>query len=253
MPDKLYQECRTLISGCRAIFEDLLETGVDTLPLTPHKAPAASSQPDDSPDDQPNRQRTAQEAAGNSGGAETLADIRRELSDCRGCTLHDQSAPAVLGSGNPNARLVLVGGGPGPDEESGGEPFGGEPGQLLERILLAMKLTPEDVYICNLVKCQPPNNREPEQAEISACEAILKRQLAAIAPEMILSLGRLATQALLQTDEPLDKLCGRWRTYAGIPLMPTFHPAYLLQNPAGKHQVWQDVKQVMHRLQDSEG
>ena len=115
-----------------------------------------------------------------------------------------------------------------------------------------MKLNREDVYICNLVKCRTPNGRDPEKAEIASCESFLKRQLVAISPEIILSLGSIATQALLQMDEPISKLRGRWQSYAGIPLMPTFHPAYLLVNPAAKHQVWDDVKQVIHRLQDTQ-
>ena len=139
---------------------------------------------------------------------------------------------------------------PSPEEDSQGEPLVGEAGQLLDRILLAMKLSREDVYICNVIKCRPPNGREPEKTELASCEAFLKRQLVAIAPEMILSLGQFATQALLQTDESISKLRGRWQRYAGIPLMPTLHPADLLQRPAGKHQVWEDVKQVMHRLHD---
>lgn len=245
MPDKLYQDCRTLISGCRAIFEDLLETGVDTLPLTPPKLTVA---------DHSARNNQVRQVQSNSPAvAETLADIQQELAACRLCALSAQRSQAVFGAGNPNARLVLVGETPGAEEAQQGEPMVGEAGLLLERILFAMKLTREEVYICNLIKCRPPADREPQQAELAACETFLQRQLAAIAPEMIICLGGFASQALLQTDESIGKLRGRWQSYAGIPLMPTFHPADLLENPAKKHQVWEDVKQVMHRLQDGEG
>ncbi len=243
MPDKLYQECRTLISGCRAIFEDLREAGIDTIPLSPKKN--TTSIPVSS------EHQTPQAQENSSIPQETLADIQHELANCQRCLLNEQRTQVVFGVGNPNARLVLVGEAPGSEEESQGEPFVGEAGQLLDRILLAMKLSREDVYLCNLIKCRTPNSREPETVEIASCETFLKRQLAAIAPEVVLSLGQLATRTLLQTDEPINKLRGRWQTYAGIPLMPTFHPADLLQNPARKHQVWEDVKQVIHRLQDS--
>lgn len=242
MPDKLYQECRTLISGCRAIFEDLREAGVERLPLTSKKTPAA-----------PHVENAAQPASGQESGAsvpETLADLQQELTRCQGCALKEQRTQTVFGVGNPNARLVLIGEAPNAEEEKRGEPFVGETGQLLDRILFAMKLRREDIYICHLVKCKPPNERGPETAEVASCEDFLQRQLKIIAPEIILSLGGIATQALLKTDESISKLRGRWQTYAGIPLMPTFHPADLLQNPAGKYQVWEDVKQVMHRLQD---
>ncbi len=242
MPDKLYQECRTLISGCRAIFEDLREAGVDTLPLSSEKTPVASQV-----------ENASQPTGGQERGStvpETLADLQQELTSCQGCALKKHRTRTVFGVGNPNARLVLVGEAPNTEEETQGEPFVGETGQLLDRILFAMKLRREDIYICHLVKCKPPNNRGPETAEVAACEDFLKRQLKIIAPEMILSLGGIATQALLKTDDSISKLRGRWQTYAGIPLMPTFHPADLLENPAGKYQVWEDVKQVMHRLQD---
>ncbi len=244
MPDKLYQECRTLISGCRAIFEDLREAGIDTLPLSPKKntVPVSVSSED----------QTSQVSANTSVNEETIVEIQEDLDNCNRCELHEECQQKVLGVGNTNARLVLVGDAPDSQEGKQEEPFAGAAGQLLDRILFAMKLSREDVYICNLVKCRPPNGREPEKAEIASCESFLKRQLVAISPEIILSFGSIATQALLQIDDPISNLRGRWQSYAGIPLMPTFHPAYLLVTPAGKHQVWEDVKQVMHRLQDTQ-
>lgn len=237
MPDKLYQECRDVMRGCRAIFEDLREAGVERF------APQACVD-----NEVPVVGRSGEGAT--RPAPESLEDIQRELADCQRCGLCEQRTQVVFGVGNPQARLVLVGEAPGAQEDRQGEPFVGEAGQLLDRILLAMKLRREDVYICNVIKCRPPQNRDPEKSEIASCEAFLKRQLAAIAPEFILSLGRFASQTLLQSNEPIGKLRGRWQTYVGIPLMPTFHPAYLLRNPAGKRQVWEDVKLVMHRLQE---
>ncbi len=245
MPDKLYQECRAVISGCRAIFEDLRESGVEVVPLPVSRKPTELSSVSES------RASTSQSAEPAIG--ESLADIQQELADCQGCTLCGERQRIVFGVGNPQARLVLVGEAPGFQEDKKGEPFVGEAGQLLDRILFAMKLRREDVYICNVIKCRPPGNRNPEKEEIMACEAYLKRQLRAISPEMILCLGRFATQTLLQSTTAISRLRGAWHTYEGIPLMPTFHPAYLLRHPAGKQQVWEDVKQVMHRLQGETG
>ncbi len=245
MPDKLYQECHSLISGCRAIFEDLREAGIDKLPDPLEKTLAVVSSV--------NNDCATTELENNSTIIETLDSIQQEFSGCKRCTLGEHRTQIVFGAGNPNARLVLVGEAPDSKEDQHGEPFVGEAGQLLDRILFAMRLSRAEVYISNIVKCRPPRDRDPEKPEIIACETLLKRQLSAIAPEMILSLGRIATQSLLQSTEPISKLRGRWQTYRGIPVMPTFHPAYLLSNPAGKHQVWEDVKQVMHRLQDREG
>lgn len=237
MPDKLYQDCRDVMRGCRAILEDLREVGVERVEAVArggvfdapsHATPAPAPQTE----------------------GESLTLIRQELADCQRCKLSQQRSQVVFGVGNARARLVLVGEAPGSQEDKQGEPFVGEAGQLLDRILLAMKLTRQDVYICNVIKCRPPRNRDPEKDEIASCEVFLKRQLVAIDPEMILCLGRFATQTLLKTGAPIGKLRGRWQTYEGIPLMPTFHPAYLLRNPAGKRQVWEDVKQVMHRLQE---
>lgn len=244
MPNKLYQESRELMKGCRVLLEDLDELGVERVPL---RDPVAS-ETRIVPDVQPTA--TQKDSAGKQ--RESLEDIQRDLVDCRRCQLCAQRTRVVFGVGAPRARLVLVGEAPGAQEDKRGEPFVGEAGALLDRILLAMKLRRDEVYICNVIKCRPPGNRDPEMAEITSCEAFLKRQLAAIEPEFILSLGRFATQTLLKTDAPLGQLRGRWQTYEGIPLMPTYHPAYLLRNPADKRQVWEDVKQVMHRLQESD-
>lgn len=180
---------------------------------------------------------------------EALEEVRADLGECQRCSLARTRTKLVFGGGNPKASLVFVGEGPGRKEDEQGEPFVGEAGLLLNRILFAMGLEREDVYICNVIKCRPPQNRNPEVEEIAACEPFLKRQLNAIKPGVLVALGKFAAQTLLQDKTPISKLRGEWRSYNGIDLMPTFHPAYLLRNPAHKHELWQDMKQVMQRLQ----
>jgi DNA polymerase len=180
---------------------------------------------------------------------ENLDDIRANLGDCQRCRLGKTRQALVFGVGNPHARLVLVGEAPGREEDEKGEPFVGEAGRLLDRILFAMGLRRDQVYICNVLKCRPPNNRDPEAEEIATCEPFLIRQLAAIRPVLIVALGRFAIQTLLQSKVPISRVRGSWQQYQGIPLMPTYHPAYLLRNPNSKREVWADMKQVMARLQ----
>lgn len=183
---------------------------------------------------------------------ESLDEIEAELSNCQACSLCKDRNKLVFGVGNPKAQLVLVGEAPGREEDMQGYPFVGEAGQLLDRILLAMKLSREQVYICNVIKCRPPQDRDPQPEEIADCEQFLKRQLAAIKPQMIVTLGRFAAQTLLRSSESMDKLRGHWHEYQDIPLMPTYHPAYLLRTPSGKRDVWEDMKQVMHRLREGQ-
>jgi uracil-DNA glycosylase len=177
-----------------------------------------------------------------------LGAIRAELGDCRRCTLAQGRSQIVFGSGNSKAALVFVGEGPGREEDLSGEPFVGPAGELLTKIITAMKLTREDVYICNVVKCRPPGNRLPQPAEMAACMHFLKAQLRAIDPKVICTLGACATQALLETDTPISKLRGRFHAYAESRLMPTFHPAYLLRHPEAKRAVWSDMQQIMKVL-----
>ena len=155
----------------------------------------------------------------------------------------------VFGEGNPKARLVFVGEGPGFDEDREGRPFVGKSGQLLTRIIEnGMGLTRDAVYICNVVKCRPPGNRDPNPDEIKVCLPFLKAQLSIIGPDVICALGRVACQALMGGDFKITRHRGKWRIYEGIPLMPTFHPAYLLRNAAAKRPVWDDVKSIMGKL-----
>src|SRR5574337_1994128 len=171
-----------------------------------------------------------------------LTQVRQALGECIRCKLHKGRQHIVFGVGNPQAWLVFVGEAPGADEDQQGEPFVGRAGQLLTRIIEAMKLTREQVYICNIIKCRPPGNRNPEPDEIAACEPFLIKQLQAIKPKLICALGTFAAQTLLRTREPISKLRGRFHSYRGIPVLPTFHPAYLLRNPHEKKTVWEDMK-----------
>jgi len=181
--------------------------------------------------------------------AARLVALREAIGDCRRCRLASSRTRIVFGVGDPDARLLFVGEGPGRDEDLQGEPFVGKAGQLLTDIIeKGMRLRRSDVYICNVVKCRPPENRDPEPDEVAACGSFLARQIEIVAPEVIVALGRFAAQALLSTTTPIGKLRGGWQEYRGIPVMPTLHPAYLLRNPGDKRLVWEDVKKVMERL-----
>ena len=179
----------------------------------------------------------------------SLEDVRRDMEDCQRCPLHAGRKNVVFGAGNPRASLVFVGEAPGADEDQQGLPFVGRAGQLLTKIIEAMGFKREDVYIANILKCRPPNNRNPLPAEIQVCEPFLIKQLAAISPKIICALGTFAAKTLLKKDIPITVMRGKFYDYHGIALMPTYHPAYLLRNPSAKKQVWEDVQQIMKRLQ----
>ena len=181
--------------------------------------------------------------------ARSLEELRAAIGDCRRCKLCAGRTNLVFGVGNPSARLMFVGEGPGRDEDLQGEPFVGRAGQLLTDIIAkGMGLKREDVYIANVVKCRPPDNRNPEPDEVGSCEPFLKKQIELIRPEIIVALGKFAVQTLLQSKVPITKLRGQWHSYHGIKLMPTFHPAYLLRNPGDKRLVWEDIKKVIEAL-----
>nr|BDT35502.1 uracil-DNA glycosylase [Myxococcus sp. MH1] len=175
----------------------------------------------------------------------TLDQVRRELGDCQRCKLCTGRKNIVFGSGNPRAELVFVGEGPGENEDLQGFPFVGAAGDLLTKMIEAMGFRRDDVYICNVVKCRPPGNRNPEPDEIAACEPFLRAQLAALQPKVVVALGKFAAQTLLRDSTPITRMRGAWRVYEGIQLMPTFHPAYLLRNPAEKRKAWEDLQAVM--------
>ena len=197
---------------------------------------------------EPSRTSPGPAVASDSGEAPRLEEVRRALGDCQRCKLCSGRKNIVFGVGNPKAKLVFVGEGPGAEEDNQGIPFVGAAGQLLTKMIAAMGYTRDEVYICNVVKCRPPGNRNPEPDEIAACQPFLEAQLNAIRPSVIVTLGKFAAQTLLRTDTPITRLRGQWREYVGIPLMPTFHPAYLLRNPAEKKSAWTDLQAVMTRF-----
>jgi len=179
----------------------------------------------------------------------SLEDIRLDIGDCTRCKLYKGRKSIVFGEGNPKAAVVFVGEGPGAEEDQQGRPFVGAAGQLLTDIIeKGMKIKRPDVYICNIVKCRPPGNRNPEPDEVDACIGFVKRQIAAINPRVIVTLGNVPTQNLLGTKAGITKLRGTWQEYEGIPVMPTFHPSYLLRSPGEKKWVWVDIQLVMKKL-----
>jgi len=238
-------------SSLGAYLEELRESGIDGLPadascdalqsVTPAAVPK-EVKPDPFP---------AAPSAEGAAHHETLENIRKNLGECKRCKLSTTRKNLVFGVGNPRARLVFVGEGPGADEDEKGEPFVGDAGRMLNRIITAMGLKREDVYICNVVKCRPPGNRNPEPDEINTCAPFLLRQIKSVKPEAIVALGKFAAQTLLETKEPISKLRGRFRDFHGIPLMPTYHPSYLLRtggNSDSFWDVWEDMTQVLQLL-----
>ena len=179
---------------------------------------------------------------------ETLLKIREDLGECTRCKLHKTRNKIVFGDGSAKAQLVFVGEGPGADEDAQGLPFVGRAGKLLTQMIEAMGLQRGDVYICNVVKCRPPGNRQPEKDEVDACSPYLFRQLDALQPKAIVCLGATAAQTLLQTNRSISQFRGQWLDFRGFKMMPTYHPAYLLRNPAAKSDVWKDLQKVMAEL-----
>jgi DNA polymerase len=180
---------------------------------------------------------------------EALRSIRQDIGDCQRCKLAKGRTHIVFGVGNPAADVMFVGEGPGEDEDRKGEPFVGRAGQLLTEIITnGMGLSRSDVYIANVVKCRPPGNRNPEPDEIAACKPFLLSQIDAVAPKVIVALGKFAAHTLLDTALPISKLRGRWFDFRGRRLMPTFHPSYLLRTPSEKKLAWEDIKLVMQAL-----
>jgi DNA polymerase len=240
----LNTELQFLVSALKGYLVDLRDTGVDGLPYGygQERVDRPSVVAEETVILQPGL------TADNVSIGETVEEIWRELRDCHRCSLGDERTNLVFGVGNEQAEIVFVGEAPGRDEDLNGEPFVGEAGQLLTKIILAMGFAREDVYICNVLKCRPPHNRNPLAEEIEACQPYLLRQLQAISPKVIVALGTFAAQTLLQTRAPISQLRGRIHDYHGIPLMPTFHPAFLLRSPAKKREVWDDMKVVLKML-----
>jgi DNA polymerase len=178
-----------------------------------------------------------------------LQVLEESVRGCVSCALHSARIQTVFARGNGSSGLCFVGEGPGADEDEQGFPFVGAAGQLLDRMIVAMGLSRDDVYVCNIVKCRPPNNRKPEPSEVEACSGYLKQQLELLSPQVIVALGATAVAGLLGSSEGITRLRGKWKLYRGrIPVMPTFNPAYLLRTPGAKREVWEDLQAVLRQL-----
>ncbi len=224
------------------------EMGVDGVSSDAQWRQRAATEPFDSADAASGDVNLAQ---GTTYSDDNLAAIQTDIgSDCRRCKLCTLGrSQIVFGVGNPKARLMFVGEAPGEEEDKRGEPFVGRAGQLLTKIIEAIGLTRDQVYIANVIKCRPPGNRNPEADEVEQCEPFLFRQIDVIQPRVIVPLGKFAAQSLLKTMDPITRLRGRQFEYRGAVLIPTFHPAYLLRNPSAKREVWEDMKKVRAILQ----
>ncbi|HBF13547.1 MAG TPA: hypothetical protein DDW49_09250 [Deltaproteobacteria bacterium] len=230
---------KNMAESLKTNLEMISQWGVDILPRAQK---TSVSQEENKPEIKMN----SQNLSFNESRLKQLCDD--EIGNCTRCVLHKGRTKLVFGVGNPNAELMFVGEGPGADEDLKGEPFVGRAGQLLTKMIEAMGLKREDIYIANLIKCRPPNNRNPEPSEIAQCMPFLKKQIEIIGPKVIVSLGKFASQTLLQTEVPITKLRGEFQNYGPSKLMPTYHPAFLLRNPNMKKFVWEDLQKVMKEL-----
>lgn len=186
--------------------------------------------------------------------AARLAQLTEEARTCTRCALHSGRIQSVFARGSGSSGLVFVGEGPGEEEDRRGEPFVGPAGQLLDRMIAAMQLGRDEVYVCNIVKCRPPGNRKPELEEMKQCRPYLDEQLTLLQPRVIVALGATAVQGLLGTTDGITRLRGQWKLYRGtVPVMPTFHPAYLLRQPSAKREVWDDLREVLKQLERGRG
>jgi DNA polymerase len=183
--------------------------------------------------------------------ADDLEAVARAAAACTLCRLSETRQTVVFGEGDPRAALMFIGEGPGADEDRTGRPFVGQAGQLLDRMIGAMGLERNQVYITNIVKCRPPGNRDPKEDEVTPCAPYLDRQIDLIGPRVLVALGKPASHRLTGTQKPIGALRGRWFSYRGIPLMPVFHPAYLLRTPSAKREAWEDLKKIMQRLEST--
>lgn len=249
------EELASLLGGVRSHLSWLAGQGLGYLPAGP--SPRYSEPPEAALDLAAPSSEAAEDSAAlaDSGlGAPGLDRIREHLGDCRRCGLSAGRVQLVFGQGNPEAELMFVGEAPGRDEDLQGEPFVGAAGQLLTKMIKAMGFDRDQVFIGNVIKCRPPRNRNPEPEEIARCEPFLMAQIRAIQPAIIVTLGRFAAQTLLQTEQPIGRLRGRLhRITLGdreLPLVPTYHPAYLLRNPEAKRPVWEDLQLVMGWLKE---
>jgi uracil-DNA glycosylase len=223
------EKVQEVVADLRAYLEYLKGMGIEALPVAEEKMEKMI--PSEAP---------------------TLEEIRKEVGDCKRCKLHRTRRTIVFGEGNKKAKLMFIGEGPGYDEDVQGRPFVGKAGQLLTRIIQSIHLEREEVYIANIIKCRPPQNRNPEPDEIKSCSPFLMKQIQAIQPKIICALGAFAAQTLLQTDAKITSLRGRTFDFKGIKVLPTYHPAFLLRNPDKKREVWEDMKQIAEWLAEGQ-
>ena len=247
MEGPLAEEARRLVGAARALLEELVEEGVEAIPRTARPGEAAApvaAQPGTA------AVQTTLLDAGPWGERPTLEQVRATLGECRRCRLSEGRTQIVFGDGDPHAQLLFIGEGPGETEDQQGLPFVGRAGELLTQMIeKGLGIPRRSVYICNVVKCRPPSNRTPQSDEVAACSPFLDGQIAAVAPRVLIALGKPAASRLLGRDVPITKVRGSWHEYRGIPLMPTFHPAFLLRQytPENRRLVWEDLKAALAR------
>ncbi len=248
--EELEHELARLVGDFRASLEWHARAGSYAAPAGASPRATAGIAPPAAVDAAPESQPVAGQDSGpaESDAAEALAAVRADLGDCQRCKLNKTRNKIVFGVGAADAALMFIGEAPGADEDRRGEPFVGRAGQLLDRMIAAMGWTRDTVYIANVLKCRPPQNRNPQPDEVAACESFLARQILAISPRVIVTLGKPAAHLVLGTTAPISALRGRFQDYRGIPVMPTFHPAYLLRSPERKRETWEDLKQVIDQL-----
>ncbi len=261
-------ELRDWLASARALVEELADEGVDAFESAPAEAlaapfsaaeppPAAVARPlpapEDAPRPEPAEPTEAPAAAPQPGVGASLEAVRESLGDCRRCDLCEGRRRIVFGDGNPDADIMFIGEGPGEQEDLRGLPFVGRAGELLTQMIeKGMEITRADTYICNIVKCRPPNNRNPLPPEVAACRRFLDGQIDAVAPRVIVTLGKPAASLLLDRDVAITRERGTWQTYRDIPLMPTLHPAYVLRQytPENRRAVWEDLKAALARSRE---
>lgn len=230
---------KDVLTDVRALLEYQATLGLTEVPILKGASPASASS---------SASPTTSSLVDPAAAARALEALRAEIGDCQRCRLGKGRTKLAFGVGNPCAEVMFIGEGPGRDEDLQGEPFVGAAGQLLTKIIQAMGFRRDEVYIANIVKCRPPNNRNPEADEAATCMPFLIRQVEIVRPKVIVCLGSVAVQNLLATDRKITSIRGRWQEWRGVPVMPTYHPAFLLRNAAMKKPVWEDMRQVLERL-----
>jgi DNA polymerase len=243
----LTSDTRALLASARALITEFAEEGVERFESLRAPAVVAKRQPEQAPE-QPIETQVPPDSIGDT--PRSLEDVRQQLGECTRCRLCEGRNQIVFGDGNPDASLMFIGEGPGQEEDRRGLPFVGRAGELLTRMIeRGLEIPRSDVYICNIVKCRPPNNRTPKPDEVATCKPYLDGQIEAVRPRAIVSLGRPSTSLLLGRDVSITRMRGTWQEYRGIPLMPTFHPAYLLRQytPENRRLVWDDLKKALER------